>query len=93
MPILKQAKKRMRADRKRRLINLRVTSELKTLDKKANALLADKKLAEAKKVIIELTSKLDKAAKKHMIHKKTASRKKSRLLKRLHKLSAVKSAR
>lgn len=88
MPILKQAEKRMRADKKRRQINMRITSELKTLSKKAETLLTDKKIAEAKKAVDLLISRLDKAVKKHVIHKNTASRKKSRMLKRLHKISA-----
>jgi small subunit ribosomal protein S20 len=78
----------MRADKKRRQINLRVASELKTLTKKAETLLAGKKTAEAKKAVNLLMSKLDKAVKKHVIHKNTASRKKSRMLKQLHKISA-----
>jgi len=88
LPILKQAEKRMRADKKRRQINMRITSELKTLSKKAETLLTDKKIAEAKKAVDLLISRLDKAVKKHVIHKNTASRKKSRMLKRLHKISA-----
>ena len=93
MPILKQAEKRMRADKTRRDINLRVNSEIKSLTKKVNALILAKKAAEAKKAVILLTSKLDKAAKKHAIHKNTASRTKSRILKRLHKLSAAAAAK
>lgn len=88
MPILKQAEKRVRADRRRQEINLHIKSELKTLAKRVNTLLTSKKQAEAKKAVNELVSKLDKAAKKHVIHKNTASRTKSRVLARLHKISA-----
>lgn len=83
MPITKQAFKRMRADKKRRLRNLDVKSELKTLDKKFEELVSSNKRDEAKKLALDLISKLDKAATKKIIPKERASRKKSRLLKRL----------
>lgn len=83
MPITKQAFKRMRADKKRHLRNLRIKSEIKTLDKKFEELVSSNKRDEAKKLALELISKLDKAKTKGILPKERASRKKSRILKRL----------
>lgn len=83
MPILKSAFKRIRQNKKRRLRNLRIKSELKALSKKFNLALSSKKLDEAKARAAELVSKLDKARSKGIIHKNTASRKKSRMLRKL----------
>lgn len=91
MPIKKSAVKRMRADKKRRVRNLGIISELKSRTKKIEALLKAKVLDQAEKLIPELISKLDKAASKGTIKKRTASRKKGRLLKKLHKSKAKKS--
>jgi small subunit ribosomal protein S20 len=79
----------MRADKKRRQINTRIESELKSLSKKANSLLSSNKKEEAKAAVLTYVSKLDKAANKKILHKNTASRRKSRILKKLSKLSAA----
>lgn len=76
----------MRQDRKRRLRNLRVASELKTRMTKLEALLTEKNKEQAKSALDQLISKIDRAKNKGIIHKKTAARKKSRLTKRLAKL-------
>ncbi len=85
MPILKSAFKRMRQDKKRHARNSKVENELKSLSKKFVTALGAKS-AEAKKLGIELVSKLDKARSKGMIHKNNASRKKSRVLSKLAKI-------
>ncbi len=78
MPITKQAKKALRVADRKRVFNLRrtramkdVVKEVKTLAK-TNASNAKEKLSSAYKAI-------DKAAKKGIIKKNTAARKKSRL--------------
>ena len=53
--------------------------------KKFLALLSAKNVSEAKELLKKIFSQLDKAAKKQVIHSSTASRKKSRLAKRLSK--------
>jgi small subunit ribosomal protein S20 len=83
MPRRKSSLKRKRGDKKRRLRNLRIKRELKDTIKKFQALLSAKNFAEAKSVLIKIFSKLDKAAKKRIIHKNLSRRKKSRLAKRL----------
>ena len=86
MPIKKASIKSVRQDKKRRIRNLRVTSELKTKLTKFEALLREKNKEQAKVVLDQLISKIDKAKSKGIIRKNTASRKKSRLTKRLTKL-------
>ena len=83
MPRRRTSLKRKRADKKRRLRNLRVKKGLKKTLKKFQALLSEKNVNEAKAFLKNVFSQLDKAAKKRIIHPKTADRKKSRLTKRL----------
>jgi len=73
------AKKSIRQDKKRRLRNLAIKSELKTLIKRLNDLISTEKTDEAKKLLVKVMSKLDKAAKKGIIKRHNADRKKSRL--------------
>jgi len=79
MPNVHAAKKRVRADRKRHQQNLNITSELKTLTRNLQALIKEKKTDQARQTIQKLTKRLDQAASKGLLHRNTASRKKSRL--------------
>ncbi len=85
MPRRRTSLKRKRADKKRHLRNLKVKHQLKKTLKKFQALLAAKNINEAKTLLGKVFSQLDKAAKKRIIHPKTANRKKSRLAKRFTK--------
>ena len=85
MPRRRTSLKRKRADRKKRLHNLKIKQQLKKTIKKFQALLSTKNINEAKALIGKVFSQLDKAAKKRIIHPRTADRKKSRLMKRLTK--------
>ena len=87
MPRRRTSRKRIRADKKRRLYNLKVKRELKKILKTLQGLLAAKNITEAKALISKVFSQLDKAAKKKVIHANTASRKKSRLTKKISSLS------
>lgn len=87
MPNLKSAFKSMRQDKKKRERNRKVDTELKSLAKKFVMALTAKKTDEAKKLGTALVSKLDKARSKGMLHRNTASRKRSRILSKLSKLS------
>ncbi|MBI5145365.1 MAG: 30S ribosomal protein S20 [Candidatus Omnitrophica bacterium] len=84
MPRRKSSRKRKRADKKRRLRNLKVKQTLKKTIKKFQALMANKKVEEAKALLKKVYSQLDKAAKKRIIHRRAASRKKSRFTLRLN---------
>ena len=83
MPILHAAYKSIKVTKRRTSRNQSVKSLLKTETKKFTDLLASKKLDDAKKQLNKLISNLDKACSKGIIHRKTASRKKSRLTKKL----------
>jgi len=88
MPQRKCAVKRLRVDKKRRLRNIKAVEDLKKSFKRLQSLLAAKNIAEAKNALLETISKLDKAASKGIIKKKTADRKKSRLSLKLNKINA-----
>jgi len=83
MPRRKTSIKRTRADKKKHLRNLKVKQQLKKTLKKIQTLLQAKNLTEAKALLGNVFSQLDKAAKKRIIHPQTANRKKSRLARKL----------
>ena len=85
MPIKKSAAKELRKAKKRYLHNKGVLSELKTLDKNFIQAVEEKNLEQAKKILKLLSSRLNKAAAKKIIHKNKARRKISRLRRRLNK--------
>jgi small subunit ribosomal protein S20 len=76
MPNTKSAEKRLRQNRKRYMRNRAIRSMVKTYTKRV---LLAKSLEEARKALFEAVRIIDKAASKGVIHKNTASRKKSRL--------------
>ena len=86
MPIKKSAFKELHKSKKRHLRNIGALTELKTLNKKFISLVEEKKIEQARKILNQLTSKLDIAAAKKIIHKNKASRKISRLMRRLKKV-------
>lgn len=79
MPIIKSAQKRMRqtAARKKRLLPYR--SHMKTMIKKITDLAAAGKASEAAAHLQAAYKAIDLAAKKNIIHKRTAARRKSRV--------------
>ena len=79
MAITKSAKKAIRQSAKRKEQNIVYKNKIKTLVKEARALVLNKKLAEAKKLLPGIYKALDKAAKVGVIKKNNASRRKSRL--------------
>ena|SRR5665213_3256666 len=78
MPVLKHAKKKMRQDKKRTLRNKRVKAVFRDLMKKA-------KQQPTQETVGAAFSSLDKAAKKHILHKNKVARMKSSLSKLLPK--------
>ncbi len=76
----KQAKKRIRTNEKRRLLNRTTSSSMRTSVKKLMATVeaGDKTKAEAE--LPATLSRIDKAAKKNVIHANTAARKKSQMM-------------
>lgn len=79
MPIIKSAKKRMKQAEVRRQRNYPVRSAMKTHVKKVLLLTKEGKKDEAEKMLPETYKIIDTAAKKNIIHKNNAARKKSLL--------------
>jgi small subunit ribosomal protein S20 len=87
MPNNASAKKRMRQETKRRLHNRSVKSLVKTqITKARDAIATGQNADEAVRVA---ASELDRAAKKGVIHRNNAARRKSRLMKRLNAANAL----
>lgn len=83
MPNTKSAERRMRNSARKQLQNRSVKSRLHTLEKSYLTLLGAGKREDAGKVLRDVTSAFDKAAKSGVVHRATADRKKSRLALRL----------
>ena len=83
MANIKSQIKRNRQNEKRRLRNRVFIGGARTSVKKARLLLEDGSVVEARQATMEAVSALDKAAEKGKLHKNNASRRKSRLMKRL----------
>ena len=86
MPNLKQAKKRMRQDAKRRLANRAVKSSLKSHIKRTQRAVADRAPEAAQRELAAAIHRLDKAAQKGIINQNAAARKKSRLARQVNGL-------
>ena len=89
MPITKSAMKRMRSNKKKHARNQTTLSRLKTLYKTYATLVADKDIEKAQVQARLLSREYDKAASKGIIPQRRAQRKKSRISKALHKLTAA----
>jgi len=81
--------KRMKTDAKRAARNNYVKSTIRTLSKKIHNTSTDE---EKDKLLAELYSQLDKAAKKGVIHHRTASRRKARLADYVNKTKIEKTS-
>lgn len=79
MPITKSAKKALRQSKKRKRLNLARMNKMKQLIKKIRKLCLENKKEEAKKLLPEVYQAIDKAAKRGVIKKNTAARKKSKM--------------
>ena len=86
MPQTRTALRALKKAQKRRLRNLKVKRTLKETIKKFKKLLQSENFQEAEKFLPLVYKTIDMAASKGVIHKNTASRKKSRLSKKLHQL-------
>ncbi len=83
MPVTKAAEKALRQNAKRKIGNKKIKREvlesIKSFRKKINS----SQVEEARKMLPEIYKKIDKATKKGIVHKNKASRRKSRLSKKL----------
>ena len=83
MPNIKSAKKRVKVISAKTLQNKMANTQLKTQIKKANAAIENG--AEDKAEVVRVTvKKIDQATAKGILHKNTAARKKSALIKKLN---------
>lgn len=87
MPNTSSAKKAMRQSRRRHTINLRTKSKFKSAVKETRSKISSGNAKEAAESLKKAMSALDKAVKKNVVHKNTASRRKSRLAKAIAKLT------
>lgn len=83
----KSAEKRNRQNKKRRLRNISVKSLVKTTTKKVLQAVEAKDSEGAKQKLLDAVSMIDKAAAKKIFHKNMASRKISRLTRKVNTLS------
>lgn len=86
MPNIKSAIKRVKVSEARRAHNMSIKSDMRTAIKKVEALLVNNDIENAKSALLTASRKLDKAARKGLIHKNAAARQKSRLAKKLNAL-------
>ena len=86
MANIRSAIKRVRQSARRRVRNRIVRSSMRTFVKKARTILEEGDQALAAGAVREAISALDKAAQKGIIHRNSADRRKSRLMKRLSTL-------
>ena len=81
MPNIKSQKDRVLQAKKETLRNKAVKSNLKTVIKKANVALADGS-ADAPQAVVAAVSTIDKACSKGVLHKNTAARRVSKMMKK-----------
>ena len=89
MPNTKSAERRMRQSTRRHSRNTSTLNRLKTLEKRYLTTVKSGKKDDAQKVLAEVNSAFDKAAKRGVIHWAKANRKKSRLSAQLGKTKAA----
>jgi len=85
-----QAKKRVRQNAKRKLINRARKSQIKTQIKRLETALAGGDVEAASEQYQLVVKKLDKTASTSTMHKRTAARKKARLAKKLNAIKTKK---
>ncbi len=85
MPIKASAKKELRKNKTRRLLNLARLDAMRQAIKKIKKLALAGQKDKAKKLVAAAYQAIDKAAKRGVIKKNSAARQKSRLMKLLNK--------
>ncbi|MDO8682318.1 MAG: 30S ribosomal protein S20 [Armatimonadota bacterium] len=85
MPNIKSVAKDVKKSHENRLRNLAAKSKIKTFVKKTKGAADSGDIAAAKQLVIETESIVDNAAKRGIIHKNAAARRKSRIMKKVNK--------
>ena len=86
----KSAEKRMRQSAERRVRNRSARGEMRTAIKKVRGALAGGDAAGAQTALQSAVQIIDRTAKKHVVHRNTAARTKSRLAKAIQRASTAK---
>jgi len=86
MPVTRTTKRRPAQIERRRVINSKRILEMRKLIKEANTLLSNKNIEEVEKMLPRIYKAIDKAAKRGVIKKNAASRRKSRMAKKISNL-------
>ena len=81
MPVTKSAKKALKRSLFLRERNLKFKIAMKEIIRKFRKLVREWKIEEAKQMLPEVYSRIDRCARRNIIHKNTAARKKSKLAK------------
>ena len=89
MPIMRSAKKRLRQNIKHNLRNRSYRAALKTQLKKFLSVVKEGNAQAAQEQLRLTVKKIDKGVAKNILHKNTASRKKSRLTKKLNQMKVA----
>ena len=92
MPIIKSSVKDLRRTERRSARNRAAQPKLRSTLKRARAAVADGQTEVAQKAVAEALPVIDRAPGKGILHKNAAARHKSRLMRRLSKLSAPASS-
>lgn len=87
MPVIQSAIKRVKTNDKSRAHNIVIKSEMRAAIKDFEAKVGQNNLDEAKQAYAVAARKLDKAAKKNVIHVNKAARFKSKFARKLNALS------
>jgi len=85
MPIIKGAKKALRGSNRKRVFNIRRKNTMNDAVKQVRKLTAEGKKEEATKMLPAVYQAIDKAAKRGVIKKNNADRKKARIVAALKK--------
>jgi len=86
MPIIKSAKKALRGSKRKHVFNIRRADAMKDAVKEVKKLISGKSAADAEKLLPKVYQVIDKAAKRGVIKKNTAARKKARIVKMIKKV-------
>ena len=86
MANIKSAEKRISVTAHKKLQNQMVRSQMQTAIKKFNAAISEGNVELAKTLLPEVSSKIDNAAVKHVIHKNAANHKKAQIAKAVSQL-------
>ena len=91
MPNLASAKKSLRKTTKQTARNKRYKNHIKAITKEMKELIANQETEKAHQKLSLFFKAVDKAAKRHIIHKNTASRRKSLMYKNVQSTNTAKN--